>query len=162
METNNLLSVLQFGSRAKKGTVDLLCALNTVLDQSKGERYMLSIDLSKAYNRVIRASLWNKLRENSIDGKLWHAVMNTYSNCTDTIKIGSNRSDSFKLKNGLRQGSVLSPLLFIIYVNSLLVKLENSDLGLPCQIGTLTAPIPALMFVDDLLLLAQVEIRCMS
>ena len=156
MESNNLLSTLQFGSRAKRGTVDLLCALNTLLDQASGERYMLSIDLSKAYNRVIRSKLWAKLHEYGVEGELWHALMNTYSACTDVIKIGSNRSKEFALKNGVRQGSVLSPLLFIIYVNSLLERMSASGLGLPCKLaGGVDSTVPALMFVDDLLLLAN-------
>ena len=60
LETNNTISQMKFGSRAKRGTRDLLCALNTVLDQVKKTTYAVSVDLSKAYNRVKRPLLWKK------------------------------------------------------------------------------------------------------
>ena len=66
------------------------------------------------------------------------------------VKWGNARSQQFKIVNGTRQGSVLSPSLFSLYMNELLVKLRNSGLG--CHIGGVF--FGAALYADDLVLLA--------
>ena len=66
------------------------------------------------------------------------------------VKLGGRRSSSFKLSNGTRQGSVLSPLLFSVYLDDLLVQLRKLQLG--CQIGGWWYG--AMGYADDLILLA--------
>ena len=66
------------------------------------------------------------------------------------VKLGGRRSASFKLSNGTRQGSVLSPLLFSVYLDDLLVQLRQLQLG--CHIGGWWYG--AMGYADDLILLA--------
>ena len=65
-------------------------------------------------------------------------------------KWGNARSKQFRVLNGYRQESVLSPSLFSLYMNELLVKLRNS--GIRCHIGGLF--FGAAFYADDLVLLA--------
>ena len=58
-------------------------------------------------------------------------------------------SFSFVITNGVRQGSVLSPILFNVYFDELLHRLQQNDIG--CHIGTIFTE--ALFYADDLLLL---------
>ena len=66
------------------------------------------------------------------------------------VKLGGKRSSNFRLTNGTRQGSVLSPLLFSIYLDDLLTELRSLQLG--CHIGGLWYG--ACGYADDLILMA--------
>ena len=77
--------------------------------------------------------------------------MSTYESARESIKIGKWTSDPFTLPNGLRQGSVLSPVLYILYTVKLIRPLQNTGTGI--QI-TDQLKLPCLMFVDDLATLA--------
>ena len=70
----------------------------------------LQIDMNKAYNRVCHKVLWSDLYEFGIRGKLLKAIISTYTNARDSIRIGEDITELFSLPNGLRQGSVLSPV----------------------------------------------------
>jgi len=54
---------------------------------------LISYDLAKAFDRVVRNALWVKLRRKGIKGKLLQAIMATYSDSTVRIKIGNKRSE---------------------------------------------------------------------
>ena len=66
------------------------------------------------------------------------------------MKWKSSFSDIVALKAGVRQGGILSPYLFAVFVNSVLIKLKSSKLG--CHIAGMC--FNAIMYADDLLLLA--------
>ena len=66
------------------------------------------------------------------------------------VKWGQSRSRSFGVVNGTRQGSVLSPALFSVYMDDLIVKLRNSGVG--CHLGGVFCGVVG--YADDLLLLA--------
>ena len=61
------------------------------------------------------------------------------------VKIGNKQSDHFPASTGLRQGCVLSPLLFSLYINGLVMELKRNRCGIEC--GDLL--IPGLLFADD-------------
>ena len=66
------------------------------------------------------------------------------------VKWGSERSATFRISNGTRQGSVLSPALFAVYLDDLILELRQ--LGLGCHMFSLWTG--AVGFADDLLLMA--------
>ena len=66
------------------------------------------------------------------------------------VRWGDSLSESFNVSNGVRQGSVLSPLLFAVYLDELLVELSVSGVG--CYWGSLFAG--AFAYADDIVLLA--------
>ena len=76
--------------------------------------------------------------------------MFAYEEQTACVKLAGKQSKSFRITNGTRQGSVLSPLLFSIYLDDLLKDLRTHGLG--CHIGGLWYG--ALGYADDLILLA--------
>jgi hypothetical protein len=152
-ETNNLLSHLQMGSRKRKSTIETFLASNLLQHQhKKNPIFTAQVDLSKAYNRVNRTFLWNHLHDSGVPGSLWSSLISTYAQHTDCIKIGRKSSNESSLPNGIRQGSVLSPLLFILYINPLILKLQNSNEGLPLPGFYPFNKLPCFMFVDDLFL----------
>ena len=66
------------------------------------------------------------------------------------VKWNSKKSKTFEIKNGVRQGAILSPCLFCVYLDTLLTKLRESGLG--CHIGNLY--FGAFGYADDVILLS--------
>ena len=67
--------------------------------------------------------------------------------------MGEEFSEQFGTTNGLRQGGVLSPLLFALYINSLINELKKAGVGIECR-GQRVA---ALLYADDMVLFAEHE-----
>ena len=65
--------------------------------------------------------------------------------------MGEWYSNPFSVKNGFRQGCSLSPLLFSLYINSLIGELKVAGVGKSCK----GKRIPALLYADDIALLAE-------
>jgi hypothetical protein len=85
---------------------------------------------------------------------MWSAIASTYYNPSTRIREGGHRSREFRLEAGVKQGSVLSPLLFAIYVDTVLSQLDAKGVGCHLyhnDVGT-RAHFPGAMFVDDLIL----------
>ncbi len=76
--------------------------------------------------------------------------MSMYTNQRLRVRWGYEMSSQFCVVNGVKQGGVLSPLLFVMYIDGLLIRLEETGMG--CHMGICS--IGALAFVDDLNLLA--------
>ena len=155
MELRGLISPNQFGSRKNMDTKQSLFITQYLINWSSdnGKKlYLAHMDLSKAYNRVNRARLWNLLHKNGLQGKLWNSLRSTYSHQSEQITIGTHSSIPYHLTNGLRQGSVLSPLLFILYANPLIEALNATGAGI--MLPGLRTKLSCLMFVDDLQLIA--------
>ena len=55
-----------------------------------------------------------------------------YSDVSCEVKVGEKCSEPFGVSCGLRQGCILSPLLFLLYVNSLVYKLKEAEVGMKC------------------------------
>ena len=108
------------------------------------------LDCSKAFDQVNYIKLFSIL----IDKGLWPSVIrvliNLYTNQCMRIKWGSYLSDIFNVFNGVKQGGVLSPILFISFFYDLFKRLRHSKLG--CHIGNMF--VGALGYADNLTLLS--------
>ena len=76
-------------------------------------------------------------------------LLNMYTNQKLQVKWNGCISPKFNVSNGVRQGGILSPFLFSVYVDDLLVKLKNDAVG--CHIGN--HHVGVLGYADDLILL---------
>ena len=86
---------------------------------------MVFCDISKAFDRVWHKGLLFKLEQNGIKGDLLKWISNYLSERSQRVFVGSSISDSQKLSAGVPQGSVLGPLLFLIYVNDIVEHLVS-------------------------------------
>ena len=75
------------------------------------------IDIQKAYDRVWREGLWEKLAEYGISGKMWRVLRSIYENVESSVMLGGNNSRFFPINVGLRQGCILSPILFLLLMD---------------------------------------------
>ena len=81
--------------------------------------YMAFVDLEKAFDRVPRKVIWWALRKLGVDEWIVRLVQGMYSNARSHVRVGEGYSEEFEVKVGVHQGSVLSPLLFIIVLEAL-------------------------------------------
>jgi hypothetical protein len=153
-----LLSPLQMGAIQQSGTTEalfqLLSAVHT--NQTANNNVFLTfLDLSKAFDRVWRAGLWTKLWTMGVKGSLLRALHSTYENQSFQVKIGGHTSQQSKCLNGLRQGSVLSPLLFSLLFSTVVDHLDK-DKGIPID-NQERHLIHTQLFVDDTIILHNRE-----
>ena len=94
------------------------------------------IDFKKAYDRVDRGKLWQCLEGMGFSSRVIGFIRATYEGLSGEVKV---LSESFGMTCGLRQGCVLSPLLFSLYINSLMEMLKSAGAGVECRGRVVTA-----------------------
>ncbi|CAF3333272.1 unnamed protein product [Rotaria sp. Silwood2] len=145
----------QCGFRAGRSTIDQIFTLQQIIEKSwefAKPVYSLFIDLGKAYDRIPRDLLWNVLKEYGIQDHLLSAIQSLYKNCQSCVRINGSKSDYFQVQVGLRQGCVLSPLLFIVFMD----KISRTSTNPTCmEIGN--TKVDSLLFADDIARLATSE-----
>ena len=136
---------MQFGFSPGKGTTDAIFIVRQLQEKylaKKKDLWMAFIDLEKAFDRVPREVLWWALREVEVEEWLIKVIQSLYEGATTSVKLRSGESQPFEVKVGVHQGSVLSPLLFIIVLEALSRRFRE---GLPYE----------LLYADDLVLMAD-------
>ena len=80
---------------------------------------MAFVDLEKAFDRVPRKVIWWALRKLGVEEWIVRLVQGMNANARSGVRFGKGFSKEFEVKVGVHQGSVLSPLLFIIVLEAL-------------------------------------------
>jgi len=109
------------------------------------------LDLRRAYDTVWREGLWEKLREIGVHGVFLSAITGLYREVRCCVQINGARSDWFQVEQGLRQGCVLSPLLFLIFINGMIRDLKDTRVGVSIRRRKLNN----FCFADDAVLVAE-------
>jgi len=115
-----------------------------------GSLYYTMLDATKAFDRVEYCKLFNGLLRRDITGVYIRLLLNMYTNHVSRVSWNGICCRHFVVGNGVKQGGVISSILFCIYIDSLLCALQNSGVG--CYIGHMF--LGALAYADDIVLLA--------
>ena len=91
--------------------------------------YQCFYDLEKAFDSVEYCVPLDHLYRSGINGKCWILIRSFYINPSGQVRVSEQLSNPFILHRGVRQGSVLFPMLFLLFMDSLLTELQNEDAG---------------------------------
>ena len=167
----------QLGFRKNHSTIDgvfILNALLEILTQQKKTLYCAFIDLKKCFGSIWRKGLFVKLQDYKLGSKMMNILKSLYANVKSCVQMNYvdndgnmsyNISEMFPCINGLREGDILSPILFSLYVNDLKSFLQhNACEGINVQYEnandvTCFLQILLLMYADDTVLFATTKPR---
>jgi len=95
--------------------------------------FMSSLDARKAFDGVNHIKLFDKLIARGFPSMLANLLLDWYGKTFSIVKWAGSYSRCTSVRSGIRQGGILSPLLFNIYIDSVIHALRVSDLG--CHLG---------------------------
>ena len=142
LRQETVISEEQFGFMPGRGTTDAIFALRQLMEKCRerqAELHIAFIDLEKAYDRVPRQEVWRCMRRKGTPEKYVRLVKEMYERAETTVRCSVGRTEGFKVKVGLHQGSALSPYLF--------------NLVMDVMVETVKKEAPwSMMFADDIVL----------
>ena len=148
------LNTCQGGFRKGRSTIDQVTSLHEAICQRKRDMKksptIAFLDIKAAYDSVDREILWERMRVLGSRGAVMDILRSLFDHNTSRVVIGGEESKEIVHGRGLLQGSVLSPLLYSIYIDGLAVKLRREGRG-----RLATVPISAFFYADDIALVAD-------
>ena len=136
---------MQCGFMSGRGTTDAIFIVRQLQEKhfaANKPLYIAFVDLEKAFDRVPRDVIWWAMRKLGTDEWLVRLVQSMYKDVRSRVRVGDGYSEEFGVGVGVHQGSVLSPLLFIIVLEALSREFRT---GCPWE----------LLYADDLMISAE-------
>ena len=162
--TEGMIGEEQCGFRSGRGCIDQVYVMKQMsekfVDKNK-ELCVAYMDLEKAYDRIDRNAMWRVLGVYGINGKLLRAIQSLYSESEACVRICRREGDWFRVKVGLRQGCVMSPWLFNLFMDGVMkeVREKAGEIG-ACLWDTKRNcewNVEWLVFADDTVLVGDSE-----
>ena len=128
----------QAGFRINRSCNDNVYTLNEIVQgrlREDKKTYAFFLDIQKAYDSVWLDGLWYKLWGMGVKGRMWRVIKRMYESSKSPVLFEGEKSDTFKIEQGVAQGCNLSPILFSVFINDLLKEVEQTGLGIQLSSG---------------------------
>jgi hypothetical protein len=144
---------MQYGFTEARSPLMAAVQLTEAIAQSsqKAPLIVVSLDAEKAFDKVNKQMLLQKLAHTDVPTNIWETISSLYNDPTEVIVTGGLVSRPITIRQGVRQGAVLSATLYKLYLNDLLDNILNSRIGF--SLGPIASASPTC--ADDVLLLAS-------
>ena len=120
LEINNKFNPDQAGFRKRRSTIDQIMKIqDDIIKGMQKKEYTVAIfiDFQKAFDMVWKTGILEKMHHLNIIGKMYAWIKSFMEDRTFQVKVEGQLSDTFQFENGTPQGSVISPVLFLIAIN---------------------------------------------
>ncbi len=155
-EVNGLIEDEQNGFRADRSCVDHFSSLKNIIETRKllkQSTFTAFIDFSKAFDRINSDFLWLKLEHLGLPSKMPNAIKAIYNDVSCCVRNNGVKTDFINVSSGLKQGCLLSPLLFNVFLNDLSLEIKNCGRGVNIE----DEIISLLLYADDLCFICDNE-----
>jgi hypothetical protein len=153
---NDILKDHNYAGLPGKSTHEPIHILNAIMEdarESKKELWILMQDMSKAYDLVNRDNLLKALNRIRLPRKFIDFISNSLKHRTNQIITDFGFTESYKVGNGIDQGEIMSPLLWVIYYDPLFSKIEkfrnDKSLGYEINLKNQMLSVTDLAYMDD-------------
>ena len=149
-EAEKIIAEEQAGFRPGRSTTEQIFKLSILCErylQHQQKLYHVYIDFKKAFDRVWHSALWATMRLYNINTNLINAIQNLYGKATSAVCFSGSTGGWFRTTVGVRQGCLLSPTLFNIFLERIMAD-ALEDHKSTVSIGGRT--ISNLRFADDI------------
>jgi hypothetical protein len=145
----------------------LYAIVQKCLNKKEQKLYVAFVDFRKAFDSIRHDKLLEAMQKEGIKGKFFASIQSMYNSLLSCIRVNNEYSDFFDCPVGVRQGCVLSPTLFSLFINQLANHVaEKGKHGVQLLPGLIELFI--LLFADDIALLAttpfglQNQLKCLK
>jgi hypothetical protein len=157
VEEQGKITESQAGFRKGYSTTDHIFTLNAIIDKCFAKKgcklYACFVDLKSAFDSVQREPLFEVLFKQGMNGKFMTAVVAIYKTVLSCVRIEDRLTDFFECPVGLRQGCVMSPVTFSLFINEIASAVDSRGIhGIQFLPGLVELYL--LLFADDIVLLS--------
>eukprot|EP00117_Sycon_ciliatum_P039014 scpid35652/ scgid3339/ Craniofacial development protein 2; p97 bucentaur protein len=125
----NVLPDSQCGFRKGRGCVDMVYVARQLMEKTlehDSDAYVLFVDLRKAYDSIPRAALWQVLQKLGVPPAMLRIIQSLHNGMTASVRVDGKLTDPITVRNGLRQGCTLAPMLFNLYFSAVVASWRSS------------------------------------
>jgi hypothetical protein len=143
---------MQYGFVKEGGCEKCIYSVQNVVNyylKRKSDVYIVALDASAAFDRVNVYGLMSKLIDRNVPVEIMRVLFSWFNVTHACVRLGNVYSDYVDIKSGIKQGGIMSPIFYNIYVDDLMDTLMKGKLG--CTIGDYFYG--AIFYADDILLL---------
>ena len=156
-QAEEIIAEEQTGFRAGMSTTEQIFNLRILCEkylQHQQNLYHVVIDFKKAFDRVWNEALWATMRKYNINASIKRAIENLFDKAQSAVLFNGSTGKCFRTTVGVRQGCLLSPTLFNIFLERIMCEALDDHEGSVSIGGQL---ITNFRFVDDLVVNAEEE-----
>ena len=147
----------QAGFRSGRGCADQIFALRQCFERRLRHgrpTVAVFIDFACAFDSVHRISMWKVLRKCGIPPIFVEILCDMYNDAQSVVRVGQHVSEPFTISTGVRQGCIMSPMLFNLVLDWIMSKSILETDGIAATLSLLLAD---LEYADDIVVLAESE-----